>query len=259
MTKRFEPHRRNVHMTEKDYATLRALFDARYLTNQMVGDLFYTPTTMSWCRQRLRYLYDGGYIGKRKASPNEPDVYFLGKRGRTYIREVTGLDTETIKKMCGVEGEGAPFLMMRHDLTLSGLYVKAVLECRRYSWTVRWQNARALELKNLGVQPDAHLKVQGPVGSKEAFVEFTAVLPTATELNRKLEGYRRLYERIQRGMPILWLTDERRKLEQLKRGSAGWDYEDFVLLGLIDETSEFLTGNIWQQRGERVSLIAAPK
>ena len=66
-------------VTERDLMIVRHLFLARYLTNQMVNRLVFTPTTFSTCKQRLRVLFDLGYIRKRQAFPNEKDVYFWPK------------------------------------------------------------------------------------------------------------------------------------------------------------------------------------
>ena len=60
MTKRFERRKRAVNLTERDRLTIEALFRARYLTNRMVCRLFYTPSTFSWCKQRMRRLFDAG-------------------------------------------------------------------------------------------------------------------------------------------------------------------------------------------------------
>ncbi len=258
MTKRFERRKRIVRLTPRDALTLKALFEARYLTNQGVCRLLYTPTTFSHCRQRLRYLYDGGYIGKRKAYPNEPDVYFLGLKGRRYIATISDYTPEEIKKIAGYKGEvEAPFLMMRHELTLSDLYVSAVLECRKYDWSLTWKNSRMLEMQKLGVQPDAYLKVQGKNGSQEAFLEFTAVLPTKTDLIARLRAYEGLYERMGRTIPILWLTTTRSKLEWLRTRSAGsggspafGDFAAFSLLG-----TEYLTSKTWWYGSEQVRFI----
>jgi hypothetical protein len=78
MTRRFERIWRQMNLTERYLQTVEAVFHARYLTARMVQQLFYRLTTASLCRQRLCYLYDAGYLAKRRAHPNEPDIYFLG-------------------------------------------------------------------------------------------------------------------------------------------------------------------------------------
>ena len=257
MTGRFERRKRRVHLTRRDLGTIEAVFCARYLTNQMVQRLFYTPTTGSTCRQRLRYLFDAGYLRKRRAYPNEPDIYFLGLRGRRYIASLGEYSREEADRIAGVAGEGrAPMLMMEHELTLSTLYVNAVLECRKYGWELDWQNARMLERERLGVQPDAYIHLAGPTRTQAAFLEYTAVLPSRRELEGKLRRYVAFRE-THRTVMVLWLTTSRHHLKRLAAAVREDLYRDWFLLGMIDQAGDYLTDPIWWhvERGSGVRFV----
>ena len=251
MTGRFERIQRGpLHLIRRDCEALQALFAARYLTNRMICRLLYRPTTFSWCKQRLRYLYDAGYVRKRRVQVNEPDIYYLGLRGRRYIASLGEYARPQVDRIAGVSGREAetPALMMGHDLTLSQLYVSAVLECRQRGWALEWENARMLELRRFGIQPDAYLRVTGERIDKRAFIEFTAVMPTREEMRGKLNGYAALEEAMN-GVTILWFTTSKSKLEQLYQQVAAWEYADYVLLGLIEEEGEYLTQAMWRWGG----------
>jgi len=201
-----------------------------------------------------------GYVKKRKVHINEPDIYFLGLRGKRYIASLGGCSQQEVERIAGVSGgvAEAPVLMMGHDLTLSSLYVDAVLGCRRNGWELHWENSRMLEIGSLGVQPDAYLRVAGKGVSQQAFLELTAVPPTKAEMRDKLDGYRPLLEQMG-GCPILWLTTSRHKLEYLKREVAEWLYHDYVLLGLVEERSGFLTKPMWHwSEGEELVRFIRP-
>jgi len=238
--------RKHVQFTDRDGLIVQAVFVARYLTTDQVGHLFFGGQVSSSCKKRLRYLFDRGYLRKRLVHPNEPDVYFLGLQGRHYIAKVSdGYSKEEIDKLAGVPGDGeAPSLMLSHDLAVSSLYVRAALECRERGWTLEWRNSRELELRRLGVQPDAYLAVNGGDFEKRAFLEFTSVLPTQAEMKGKLDGYQSLIEKLG-GVPVLWFTTSRSKLEHLSRQVSRFIYHDWILLGLIDDSSGFLTRKMW--------------
>ena len=251
MTGRFERIQRGpLHLIRRDCEALQALFAARYLTNRMICRLLYRPTTFSWCKQRLRYLFDAGYVCKRRVQVNEPDIYYLGLRGRRYIASLGEYARPEVDRIAGVSGAGAetPALMMGHDLALSQLYVNAALECRQRGWSLEWENTRMIELRRLGVQPDAYLRVTGERVDKRAFIEFTAVMPTREEMRGKLNGYAALEEAMN-GVTILWFTTSKGKLEQLYQQVAEWEYADYVLLGLIEEEGEYLTQAMWKWGG----------
>jgi hypothetical protein len=256
MTRRFERTQRGpLHLSSRDCEALQALFTARYLTNRMICQLLYRTTTFSRCKQRLRYLYDAGYVRKRRVQINEPDIYYLGLKGRRYITSLGTYAREAVDRIAGVSGEkaGIPALMMGHDLALAQLYVDAVLECRWRGWALHWGNARMLELRELGVQPDAYLRI--PEMNQQAFIEFTSVIPGHAEMKRKLEGYRQLLESLG-GVPILWFTLAK-GLGQLSKRIDEWAYHDWVLLGAIEARNEFLTRKMWRwsKRKELVQFV----
>ena len=139
----------------------------------------------------------------------------------------------------------APALMMRHDLTLSRLYVNTRLECRRYGWDLSWKNARLLELEKLGIQPDAWLGVSHKGRTREAFLEFTAAMPNARELSGKLAGYHALWDRARQPVAVLWLTTSRGKANRLLGAIRKKDYRDYYFVGLIEAARSFLTAKMW--------------
>lgn len=245
MSHRFERVKRpHIRITERDLAIVEAVFRARYLTNRQIAELFFSPGAYSSCKKRVRYLFDRGYLRKRATYVNEPDIYFLGLAGKRHVvglGEYPSPDVDRIAGVRGGEGEGH-YLMMRHELTLSQLYIHAALECRQRGWLLHWENARMLELRRLGVQPDAYFKV----GERRAFMEFTGVVPTGQELAGKIEGYTALLEALEGRALVLWLTTSKAKLEQLWRGIRQGPYPDYFLLGLIDESGQFLTRPMWR-------------
>lgn len=258
MSHRFQrTPRKYVQITERDLAIVEAVFYARYLTNRQIAQLFFSPGAFSSCKKRVRYLFDKGYLKKRPAFPNEPDIYYLGLKGKRHIASLGRYAKEEVDRIAGVSGGDAEghFLMMRHELTLSQLYVNAVLECRRHGWTLRWENSRMLELRKLGVQPDAFLQV----GDRAAFLEFTSALPTREEMARKVAGYERLLEAIEGQAVVLWFAANEARMEQLWQGLRQGLYPDYFLLGLIEEAEGFLTRPMWRWcRAEgKVSFIAA--
>lgn len=253
--------RKGIRVTERDFKTIEAVFEARYLTNKMIAQLFYSPTAFSWCKQRIRYLFDLGYIKKRKAYINEPDIYFLGLRGKRYIASRGGYTKDQVDRIAGVSGGNAeaPVLMMNHDLTLSQLYVNARIEARTYGWVIRWKNTRMLQLEKLGFEPDAWIEVGSAKGTKEAFVEYTSVVPTSAEMRRKVTLYETYWERTGKPIPVLWFGATEGKAKKIRESLLKVRYRDYFLVGLIGEAGQFLTAPIWKwsERNEPIRWIEA--
>jgi hypothetical protein len=242
---------------------VEAVFEARYLTNQLLARLLFQPTTFSTCKQRLRYLYDLRYLAKRQTPVNEPDVYFLGLQGKRHIVSLGEYSKPVVERIAGVAGSeaSAPLLMMAHELTLARLYVAAHLQCAQYGWQLRWRNARMLELLKLGIQPDGWLEVSGAQRSQQAYIEFTAVMPTRLELASKVAHYEAYWQTQETPTPVLWLTTSRSKLNLLRQAIGHSSYQDYFLRGLLDEAGAFLTQRMWcwSESEEMIPWIRPPR
>lgn len=199
------------------------------------------------------------YLRKRNAYMNEPDIYFLGLRGRRYIASLGQYSREQVDRIAGVSGGSskAPFLMMNHDLMLSTLYVNARLECERYGWEMGWKNTRMMEMERMGIEPDAWIEVVNGDRSREAFIEFTAVVPTKRDLSARLEGYEEYWERTGKPVPVLWLTTTSSKLGRLCDAIMQATYSDFFLVGLIQDAEQFVTKRIWwwSEKNDKIRWI----
>ena len=264
MSKRFrrDTKRSNVQITERDLEIVKAVFEARYMTTPLLARLLFTPTTYSSCKQRLRILFDLGYLGKRRVYPNQPDIYYVGFTGRRYLARGYGeYGQAQIDKIAGVRGSesDAPQLMMRHELALARLYVNSRLECDTYGFSMQWKNTRMLELMSLGFQPDAFLVVCHQGNVQAAFIEFTAAMPTRTELRGKLDAYSQYLESRKcegdlgvDSVTILWFTTSRSKVNRLREEISRTTYKDYFLVGLIEDGGSFITRpNWWWSEAER--------
>ena len=238
--------RKYVHFTERDGLIVQAVFLARYLTNRQIGRLFFPNEESSACRTRTRYLFDKGYLKKRPSPINEPDVFYLGLRGRKHVSQTLNCPQDYVDRVAGVAGEARA---VSHDLAVSDLYVSLVLQCRERHWTLKWQNARMLELRGWPVQPDGRFRIEEL--NKEAFIEYTDALPSKKQMDGKLKGYAELFG--DDPVPILWFFSSKTKLHQLHRYVKGWPYEDWVLMGLVEE--DFLTRPVWKWVGSKELVV----
>jgi hypothetical protein len=120
-----------------------------------------------------------------------------------------------------------------------------MLECRQHDWEMVWENARMLELKNLGIQPDALIRVSRGEKIKQAFVEFTAVMPKDGEMQSKLDRYRQFFDEVM-PTPVLWFTTSQAKANQIISATQGYPYRSYVLVGLVEDASQCLSRPMWR-------------
>lgn len=249
MSKRFERvQRHHVRITARDLEVVQAVFEARYMTNRQIGTLFFSGADSSHGRQRLRYLFDLDYLRKRAAGPNEPDIYYLGLKGRRYLATLGSWSRAAVDRIAGVSGEevATPALMMRHELTLSRLYVNARIECAAYGWQLQWKNTRMLEMEKLGIEPDAWIGLRGERDQRQAFLEFTAAMPSTSEMESKLTRYQAYWQKQEQALPVLWFTTSRSKANRLLESIRQSEYRDLFLVGQIEDASRFLTKPMWR-------------
>ena len=253
-----EDERKSEKLTERYTAIIEHVFTARYLTINLVNRLCFLETEMSWTKEHLRNLFDWGYLKKREVPKTAPDIFFLGLKGKRHIGKLDRFTRDEIDRIAGVPGGNEP--PMGHDLTLSRLYVASVLQCRRYNWSLTWRNTRMIQLDtNMGIEPDAYLCVEGQSGTHEAMIEFTDALPSKEAMRDKLARYRDWWER-EKPMPILWFTTSENRAKILRQAVASFVFRDYIMIGLVDHVSEFLTKKMWWwgEGGEVVNWITPP-
>jgi hypothetical protein len=252
MTKRFDRRATGKYLTKRDMAIVEAVFEARYLTVELISELLFSPTTLSGCKRRLRKLFDLGFLGKRRTYQNAPDIYYLGVKGRHFMD--SDYSRDYVKKVAGTDGDDPieNLVQVRHDLTVAKLYVSARLQAQKLGLQMDWRNARMLELDKLGVQPDAWICVSRPqksTTSVEAYIEFTAQITSRAEIEKKVSQYGGL-EKIN----VLWFTTSKYKerlISEVASGSFG--------VGLIDDAKDWLTAPMWWSGGQKVSWIRKPE
>jgi hypothetical protein len=231
--------------TQRDKEIVQAVYEARYLTNAQICRILFTPTTFSWCKTRTRILYDKGFLKKRNLYQQDPDIYFLGVKGRHFVAKTLGVGKEIVDRVAGEQSkEVMSASQMEHETTLGNIYTALRVQATKYGLKYAWKNTRMLELENWKVQPDAWLKVKREEKSYSAFVEFTDVLPTNEEMTGKLDGYADLYERIEPA-PILWFTTSRTKVNWIRKKITQSPYAPYILVGLIEDVNKFLTAPMW--------------
>lgn len=196
-------------VTQTDLDILKAIMEARYLTKDLIWKLIWgaQPSKESWCKTKLRNMYDNELLDKRVTYQGCKDTYYLGRVGRKLLSQ-TGIDPEWLKKIAGVPGQGImPTQFLEHELTLSRLYVEAKVECSSRGWTMEWKNTRMLELEGLHMEPDAHIAVSG-MGKIEAYLEFTHQITGRHVIISKLNAYT--------GKSVLWFTNSEAKVKTLQ-------------------------------------------
>lgn len=224
------------HVTKRDRRIVEAVFYARYMTRKQIARLFFPSEICSNCGNRMVILYRKGLLDRRVLLRDQPVVNYLGLQGRRYIAETLGLDQKYVDDIAGVDGK----TMTVHDLGVTDVYVSLARQCEKHNWTLEYQNARMLELKKWPVQPDGVFRIAEV--KREAFIEYTDALPTAMEMRGKLKGYAQLFG--DAPTPILWFTNSRTNIHWLVKHVRGWAYEDYCLVGLLEE--DFLTEAVWK-------------
>lgn len=269
---RFQRRRQKYYRpTRRDLEIVQAVWEARYLTNNEINDLFFSGGGVSSsCKSRIRKLYDAGYLAKRKAHLNEPDIYCLGLKGKRFISDKLRLEKEYVNQVAGVSGSRsqAPMLMMGHELALSQLYSSARRQAKSYGFSYRWLNTRQLELLKLGFQPDAFLEVSYRGRSRAAFIEITKVMPRASELKAKVTAYGQYMEsgrcEADLGVPqvdVMWFTTSASRAHGLRVAINKSIYKDVFIVGQLSDKGHFLTGKVfaWSQSREKVAWVGVPE
>jgi hypothetical protein len=242
MTARFKrDERRKVKVTDTTMEILVAVHEARYMTKDLLYRLIWDSkeSKHSYCKTKLRGMYENKHLDKRHTPANSPDVYYTGLQGRRLLAKAFGFEIDWLRRINGIPGDTeTPNLQVRHDLTLSRLYVDARLECTSRGWEMEWKNGRILEVERLGVQPDGWIRVSRGEKAFAAYIEFTNQITTKEEVRRKVEAY---------GIQaVLWFTTSQAKAKTIRECGA---------LAVAEIESNWLTRPVWWVGGKQESWI----
>ena len=84
-------------LTPRDRALLRAVARFKAVRSQDLTPLFFSDVSRERCAQRLRRLFDAGFLDVRFGRLSEPNVYSLGEAGRRWARE-HGLEVSPVPR-----------------------------------------------------------------------------------------------------------------------------------------------------------------
>lgn len=238
------------------------------------------------CTQRLRRLFDGGYLEKieqasRLKDGRSPAIYFLSKKGRDYLAELLKKKPEEIYRLelinisdaklphfiktvdvriaitLDAERLGFEIVEYRDDLTLQRFHQRPSERV-----TVKFQGKEV----TFGVVPDGYCWLQTPRGHGHFWIEvdLNSVVARYTQdggkdWRRKVLGigeyyrtrYSETYAQAQKSLRILVVTTTQTRLNLLRsvtqEAAPSGAHRYFFTTFQRLETSSPLTDNIWER------------
>ncbi len=180
-----------IELTARDEALLRALCRFRVARTSQLAVLFFAEVRRDTAAERLRRLYDGGFLDVRSTERSEENLYSLGLKGREWLKE-RGIGTGAMPRG-GVE----------HHLGIVEAWVglatavhaspACTLELFRPDWEIREHPEGRLAR----LVPDALVQLRGiePVGRSDP-VRFALEVDRGTERPPELQRKFRQYEEL---------------------------------------------------------------
>jgi len=178
-----------VQLTPRDNALVRAVARFRAVRSKDLARLFFCDVSRERASQRLRRLFDAGYLSVRFGRLSEPNVYGLGDAGRHWAHD-QGLDPAPM-----------PNGDLSHHLALVSLWSRLAARLSRdahvrlTSFRPDWEVRRSLG-QVLPVIPDALVELSA-VGREPRVRRFALEVDLGSERERiweqKLLGYAALH------------------------------------------------------------------
>jgi hypothetical protein len=211
-----------IELTARDGAIVRGL--ARFGAARSVDlvRLFFSGIRHDTALARLRRLYDAGWVEARSTDRAQPNLYTLGKLGRTWIRSQ------------GLEAARVPRGDLTHHLLIVRFWTGIAALChtradlRLLKFVPDWDARRGQPGRLLTVVPDARVEIaRAGVDRLHFALEVDRGGERAREWRRKLERYASspLFGEVPVGLLVLSTGLERRRatLEQIIAAIwSGW-------------------------------------
>ena len=267
----------SMHLTTRDKAIVRAVYDYRLLKQTQIARLFFGGRSAA--QRVLVRLYQHGYLERRFLSVHggrSPTLYVLDKRGVELLRTEFGLDK--------VHRYGAGDLksdFLAHLLAINDVRIAVTLAAARAGYELlRWNSdaehkadydyvrivSAGGRSQQVSLIPDGYFRLKTPYGYMSAFVEMDLGTMTLARFQSKVRaylGYHRsgAFERRYQAqaMRVLTVTSSLKRLENLKGATeAAGGRQPFAFAPLGEITPEtVLTQPVWWVASEsgRVALI----
>jgi len=162
-----------LRLTQRDIATIAAVYEYRALTTPQIEALFFTPSTHTQCTHRLQLLYHHGFVlrGEQPQTLTEgrkPLVYWLDKQGAELIAlhrecEVSDLDWKPKQQVVS-------YLYLAHLLATNTVRIAITKAAQQQGFVVEeWRDDKTLKRE--------HAKEVVTLTGLQGGVEQAAVVP----------------------------------------------------------------------------------
>jgi hypothetical protein len=276
-----------MQLTARDVKVVDAICEMRFLTREQVQQLFFSPSTASYCKRRLALLYHNTYLQRiyvpsLNAFGSSRAIYTLAPRGAGVVArdrkvEVTDLNWRP-------QHNDRELYFMRHTLAINDFRIALALAAQERGLSLTWSDERFLrrrEMKDyvedpkhrgrrLAVVPDGYFTLEGEGHASAFALEIDRATVEEKPFKEKVRAYGEwkvsgAYERRYgtKSLRVLWVVaDQSRDLTRLERiirwteAEGGRSLFWFTTLeGLAPQT--ILEAAVWQKAGsqERVSLL----
>ena len=178
---RVKDHSHERRFTPRDGRILTWVYELRFLTREQIQRLEFDPNSARYCRARLRWLFDAGYLDRRRLDlgtgygANMP-VYCLGVQGADWIALSQKMDRNDLDwKPRDNEAEEQ---FLAHTLAINDFRINTILAARQAGFELEWIDERSLKRREakdyvedpktgrrISVVPDGYFVLEGIPGS----------------------------------------------------------------------------------------------
>ena len=194
-------------LTPRDGRVLNWVYEMRFLSREQIQRLEFDSSSGRYCRDRLRRLFDAGYLDRRRLDlgtgfgANMP-VYGLDKKGAEWIALDQKMDSSEVDWKPR-DNEVNPYFM-EHALAINDFWIDVVLATRESEYELeRWIPERTLkseEMKDyvddpkadgrIAVVPDGYFCIGLADGRRACFaLELDRGTVKKKSWRRKIRGY----------------------------------------------------------------------
>ena len=193
-------------LTPRDIRILRHVYSMRFLTQDQIGRLEFSPSSVSSCKRRLTLLYHGGYLDRVFVPVGAVcgfgrGAYCLDSKGAALLAREDGLTPAELDWRQDDNDRDSVFL--DHLLDTNDVQLAMIASTRRRRWGLRWTNERTLRRdlakekigdpldpgRLLSLIPDGYARIEA-AGEAHAFaVELDRGTVEEKRIRQKIRAY----------------------------------------------------------------------
>lgn len=253
-------------LSKKQEEILNLIYRFRFLSRTQIQKLLNhnDPSRINkWLLSLVQIEFIGRIYMENTTDNRVPSIYYLDKKGVTYIKKLNSIDNSYMQKIYNEEKVST--ITQTHSIKAADIYILLNDYATKNNHILKYYTKAELADMPLSkyLRPDSYFTYETPIAKKNAFIEIDMETETKATFRKKIKKYIDYYYTFKWTVPykdtfpfvdIICITEERREVLIKELEIALTDYDiplTFKITTFSDIENSGIDKRIWTMPFEK--------